>query len=164
MFNVYEYVNNLVVSADDETVKAVKDIINMHEILYDDGYLARAQHWGSATSMENQLSYLGGRLLPSMESKLNNLKNPRGILAEDDLRVSFTANESQPHINEDVLVEDQIAELEARIDQVHEKMRVAGIAFALYVKAHDEQSALLNLLSYSGIKAQAAAKRERRSA
>lgn len=164
MFNVNEYINGLKISADDDVVKETKDLINMAELVLSDAYLCRAYHWGVASAMENQLTYLGGTLLPSQERRLNVLANPRGILAETDLRVSFISNEDHRHINEDITIEDDIAEKEAFIAQVDEKMRTAAIMFALFVNAHDEQSMTLNQLSYRAIQIKSQANKARRSA
>ena len=87
MFDTNGYVNELSFASDDEYVQQAKDQVKFSETLLDDAYLARAHHWGVAAAMENQISYLGGQLLPKAERRLNNLANPRGVLAESDLRI-----------------------------------------------------------------------------
>lgn len=164
MFNVNEYVNELIIPADDEEVKQANDMLNIAEAIFDDGYLARANHWGVATAMENQISYLGGNLLPRYERRLNTVTNPTGVLAETDLRASFVSNEDHPHVNEDITAEEQAGELEAQIDQIKVKMRSAAIVYAVFVAAHDRISMDLNQLTFGAIKAKAYNNRQARSA
>ena len=159
---VQQFVKSLSVSQDDETVKDAKKVVDIMLNLCDDAYLCRAMFWGMATAMENQIVYLGTNLLVNAERKLSRLTSD-GIMGESDLDVSWFANEAKAHIN-DENAGDQIAQAEAFIEQTQDKMRTAAILFVVYMRAHDEQSALLNQLTYSAIKAKANTNRTTRAA
>ena len=160
MFNVNGYVNQMSIEEGElEVLERTRDANQALQILCDDAYLARALFWGVASAMENQLSYLGGNFLPNLERSLNRL-SPNGILSEDSLDLNKFSNESHAHINDDESIDDQKAEIEARIDQVRAKMDTAAIMYVEAVRNHDEISHLLGQMTYSGIKAAAAAKRQ----
>ena len=159
MFDVYTYCKDLVVPQDDEVLQDTLKNIELYELLFDDAYLSRAYHWGVATSMENQLSYLGGNLLPGAEERHNNQFGD-GITGEGDLSVDWFANEAKPHINEDRPLDQLEDDSKTFMDQIQDKMRTAGIVFVAHVRAHDEVSKDLNQLSYGAIKSRAASKRK----
>ncbi len=157
-FNVADYISTLSVPSDDPVLHDTKKVFEVMQNILDDAYLCRAFAWGVAAAMENQLTYLGGNLLPNFENKLNIIAG-KGVLSESDLRTFKFSNEEQPHINSDQDKGDLIAEQEARIDQVVSKMRNAAIMFVYAVRTHDELSETLNQLNYTAIKARAASKR-----
>ena len=159
---VQQYVKGLSVSQDDETVNDAKKVVDIMLNLCDDAYLCRAMFWGMATAMENQLVYLGTNLLPNAERKLSRLASD-GIMSESDLDVAWYSNEDKAHVN-DENAGDQIAQAEAFINQTQDKMRTAAILFVVYMRAHDEQSGILNQLTYSAIKAKANTNRSMRAA
>ncbi len=142
-----------------DEAKEFKDIVELEHVVLDDPYLARANFWGKATAMENQIKYLGGNYLAGLEGRLNKLKNPSGILAESDLNLSMFANEDMPHINEDRTKEDQIMELEAQIQKVVDKMKRAAVSFIINVREHDDVSKIVDAFTFQAIKARAAEKR-----
>lgn len=163
MFNVTEYIHDLKPTEEDmQTIKEAKEVSQVLELLCDDAYLARALHWGVATAMENQLTYIGGNLLPKAEARLNRLAG-NGYLSEGDVSVSWYANEDKPHVNEDITIDDQVTDQERFIDQVNLKLHTAAIMFVAFVNAHDELSHTLNQLTYGAIKAKSASKRERKA-
>ena len=157
-FNVNQYCKDMTVAANDNDVVEFKRLNEATQIIYDDAYLARAYFWGVASSMENQLSYLGGNYLPNLERRMNTL-NSEGILSQTDLDVNWHSNEDQLHVNDDQPVEEHKAIQQSRIDIVHTKMRTAAICYVLAVRAHDDISHTLDQLTFSGIKAKAEAKR-----
>ena len=69
MFNLNTYLNELVVTKDDEEYIKANDIIELTNVICDDPWLARQDHFGSAGAMERQLEYLGGTLLPNAQSR-----------------------------------------------------------------------------------------------
>lgn len=158
MFNVAEFVNNVNISKDDDFVKDIKKLNAVTLNLYDDAYICRALAWGTASALENQITYLGNTLLPNFERRLDTLTST-GILGESDIDVYKFSNEDKPHVADDQTVETQAFEITQRIDQIKNKMVVAAVGFILAIQTHDDLSKDLNLLSYSGIKAKAAASR-----
>ena len=158
MFDINNYISTLSVPSDDPVLHDTKRLFEIAQNILDDAYLCRAHAWGVAAAMENQITYLGGNLLPNFENKLNILAG-KGVLSQSDLRTFKFSNEEQPHINEDQDKGDQIAEQEARIDQVVNKMRSAAIMFVYAVRNHDEISESLGQLNYVAIKSKAASKR-----
>jgi hypothetical protein len=158
MFDIANYISTLRVTEDDPTLVDTKRLFELSQVILEDAYLCRAHAWGVATAMENQLTYLGGNLLPNFENKLNILAG-RSVLSESPLDVFKFANEEKPHINDDKSKEDQILEQEARIDQVKSKMYAAAIMFVYAVRTHDEISETLGQLNYAAIKSRATSKR-----
>jgi hypothetical protein len=158
MFNVGEYIQSLNISPDDERLVEFKRLATAKELILDDAYLCRASFWGEASAMENQLEYLGGNYLPNLERRINQLEGS-GFLSENDLSVSWFANEDQPHVNDEVPADEKSANVKDQIDQVLYKMSTAAIGFIVNVHKHDEISKQLEQLSYTAIKARAAAKR-----
>lgn len=157
-FNIPAYISTLEVSADDGILDDACKLFDVAQHMLDDAYLCRAFCWGIATSMENQLNYLGSNLLPNMEKRLNIIVD-RGILSESDLGSFKFANEEKLHVNSDQTKEDQVAEQEARIDQINSKMMSAAVMLVHAVRTHDQLSEDLGQMKYSEIKAKAAAKR-----
>ena len=157
MFNVAAYIQGLNVTPDDEDFINYKQQAEITLLACDDAYLARADFWGMATARENQVLYIGDRLLPNVERQLNQLTG-RGINSESNETFRFS-NEEAPHINEEVSIEELVADKEAMIDQLNDKMRRAAIGLVIAVQNHDELSQVLGQLTYSGIKAQASTKR-----
>jgi len=159
MFNVNGFCNEITITQDNQVLIEWKQIFQATSVLLEDAYLARAYFWGVASSMENQIAYLGGNYIPNLERRVNNLEG-NGVLSEGDLRVDWVSNEDQAHVNEDVAVDDQIADLKVRINQGQEKMVTAAIGYVLAVQEHDDISKTMDQLTFSGIKARAADKRK----
>ena len=165
-FSVPLFVRGLVVDNTDEAYLQIKKSMELIANVFDDAYLARAYYWGVASAMENQLTYLGGNMLPNLERKLNTL-NETGYLGESDLSEYRFANEDRPHVNEDTTLDDQVNSAKNRIDILQEKMVTAAVVFVEAIRAHDDISKDLGQLTYSAIKARASDKRaanERKSA
>tara|TARA_Y100000310_G_C20680013_1_gene815353 strand:- start:1833 stop:2336 length:504 start_codon:yes stop_codon:yes gene_type:complete len=162
-FNVNAFCNELSLSPDNEVLKEWKQIYQALSVAVEDAWSARALFWGLTSAAENQLSYLGGNFLPNLERRVNNLEG-NGILSETDLQVSFHTNEDQPHINEDQDSADLAAEVKVRIDEINERMQVMAIVYVLGVQHHDDISRDLEQLTFSGIKAKAAANRAAKEA
>ena len=156
---VNSFVNDINSSDYEDEAKEFNKIAELVQLVFEDAWLARAYFWGTATAMENQIAYLGDNMLSNMERRLNQLVNPTGILAEDDLRTSRFSNESLPHINEDQTVEDRAEELRLRIDQIIRKMNVAGVQFCIAVQNHDDISKTLEQMTFAQIKAKASLRR-----
>ena len=157
-FNVAEFVNNVSISKDDDFIVAIKKLNAVMLNVYDDAYICRALMWGQAAALENQLTYLANTLLPSFERRLNIL-TCKGILGESDIDVYKFSNEEKPHVADDTTLDDQVLELEMRIDQIRNKMTVAAVGYIEAIRNHDDLSKDLNLLSFGGIKAKAAERR-----
>ena len=157
-FNVAEFVNSISISKDDDFVKAIKKLNAVTLNVFNDAYICRALMWGQAAALENQLTYLANTLLPSFERRLNILTS-RGILGESDIDVYKFSNEQKPHVSDDTTLDDQVLELEMRIDQIRNKMTVAAVGYIEAIRNHDDLSKDLNLLSFSGIKSKATERR-----
>ena len=164
MFNLNEYLNALVVESDDEEYTKAKDIIELTEIICEDAWLARQDHFGSAGAMERQLEYLGGTLLPNAESKLQRM-NSDGVMGESYTKDSWfgTTNEDDPHINEEIPYDQIVDDQHTFVDELTRRMRTAAILFVTRVRAHDFLSKQLNQLTYAEIKSRAAQNRNARS-
>lgn len=159
-FNVQEFCKDLKIEPEDKaTINDAKKLVELTELICEDAYLARAWFWGTATAMENQVSYLGGNLLPKAERKYNSLTS-KGFLGEGDVSVDWYANEDKPHVNDDVTMDDQVIDAEAFIARTKEKMKTAAILFVAMVQAHDDNSKMLDQLTYSAIKAKSSNKRK----
>jgi len=91
-FSIQDYISTLSVSSDDPVLSDTRKVFEVMQVILDDAYLCRAFAWGVATAMENQLTYLGGNLLPNSENRLNILAG-RGVLSESDLSTFKFANE-----------------------------------------------------------------------
>lgn len=158
-FDIKQYITSLTVDTEDEWFKDTLRWVELGESILDDAYLARALYWGVASAMENQLTYLGNNYRANLGRQLLSLQS-NGILKEDDMSIFKFANESLPHINDDRSKEDQIADKEAQIKQVDEKMYTAAVLFVHAVRRHDAISHDLNQLTYSAIKARADERRK----
>jgi hypothetical protein len=161
MFNLSTYLSEMIVEKDDIELKQALDIIELTEIICDDAWLARQDHFGSAGAMERQLTYLGGTLLPNAEEKKRRM-NSDGVIGESYTQDSWfgTTNEDNPHINDEVAFDQLVDDQETFCEQLRVRMRTAAILFVTRVRAHDELSNTLNQLSYGGIKAKAEANRQ----
>ena len=165
MFNMNEYLNELVVAQDDEELLSCLEGIKMYEMICDDAWLARAHHFGVAGAMERQLEYIAGTLLVNAQEKLSRMKS-NGIIGESYTMDSWfgTTNEDDPHVNEEVSFDQQVDDQETFIDNLESRIRTGAILFVTHVRAHDEISKDLNQPSYGGIKAKAAANRAAKEA
>lgn len=161
-FNLNEYLNELQVATNDEKYTQAKDLCELTEIICDDAWLARQEHYGSAGAMERQLEYLGGTLLPNAEMKKQRMTS-KGVIGESYTKDSWFGhtNEDQPHVNEEIPFDQLVDDQETFIEGLKARMRTAAIIFVVRVRAHDEHSAMLNQLSYTGIKAKAMENRQR---
>ena len=81
MFNLNNYLNELVVPANDDILDKAKDITELTEVICDDHWLSRQAHFGYAGAMERQIEYLGNTLLPTAEDKLKRM-NSDGVIGE----------------------------------------------------------------------------------
>ena len=160
-FNLQEYMNTLVVPQDDPELEKAKDIVELTEIVCDDAWLARQDHYGSAGAMERQIQYLGSTLLPNAERKLQRM-NSDGVIGESYTQDSWfgTTNEDDPHINDEISFDQQKEDQQNFVDGLKIRMRTAAIMFATRVRAHDAISLTLDQLTYGGIKAKAQSNRE----
>lgn len=163
MFNLNTYLNELVVTKDDEEYIKANDIIELTNVICDDPWLARQDHFGSAGAMERQLEYLGGTLLPNAQSRAARMAS-KGVIGESYTIDSWfgTANEDDPHVNDEVSFDQQLDDQQTFIGELQVRMRTAAILFVTRLKAHDEISMDLQQLTYSGIKAKSASNREAR--
>jgi hypothetical protein len=160
MFNLQEYLNQLVVNQDDQELKQALEIVELTELICDDAWLARQDHFGSAGAMERQLEYLGGTLLPNAEARIARMAST-GVMNESYVQDSWfgTTNSESSHTADEVGVDQQIDNQQSFVEQLKVRMRTAAILFVTRVRAHDEISNILEQLSYSGIKSKAAANR-----
>lgn len=159
MFNVTEYVNELVVKEDDVELKQALEIVDLTQLICEDAWLARQAMYGMAGAMERQLEYIGGTLLPNTEQRIRRL-NGEGVTNESVVVDSWfgTTNADSPHINDENPT-DALDKAQVFADQLHVRMRTAAILFVTHMRAHDELSSTLEQLTYAGIKQKAAANR-----
>ncbi len=160
-FDLNNYIGTLSVNSDDQELTQCEDWVNLTHHILDDPWLVRQGLFGMAGAMERQITYLGGTLLPSAEVKLNNLEG-RGFLSESDVGSVKFANEDQPHVNDDVTVDQRVDDSKNFIDTLVVRMRTAAIMFVKCVRAHDDISYDLQQLTYDGIKAKAESNRQAR--
>jgi hypothetical protein len=160
MFNVNEFVNGLTVETDNTDVRDAKVLIENVQLLTDDPWLSRAFFWGATSAMENQISFLGGRLLPGLEQRLNKIDPASGVLGESNLAVSWTSNEDKLHVNDAISVEDRIMETQSQIDNLLVRMKTASIIYVITMQAHDSISNDLDQLTFAQIKQSATSKRQ----
>ena len=160
MFNPNAFINDLAVDKDDEDVKKVNDLIEIKHLLYDDAWTVRQSCYNESFGMLSHLKYLGGTLLPKAEQRLCQLEGT-GILSETDITVGWGkhANEDQPHINDEIAVDQQVDNQKSYMDDLIARMRTVSISFVLHVQEHDDISKDLNQLSFSAIQARSAQKR-----
>ena len=163
MFNVMEFLKNLVVSEDDIELKLANDSVELTELACDDAWLARQEHYGVAGAMERQIEYLGGVLIPNAEKKLTK-SGSDGIGRESYNFDSFNgfANADDAHINDEVDENYRDQETRDFIGGLEKRMRTAGIRMITRVIAHDKLSLTLDQLSYGGIKGKAASNKKAR--
>ena len=159
-FNLQDYLDNLGVSKDDEEVKKALEIVELTELICDDAWLARQDHYGSAGAMERQLEYLGGTLLPNAEARIARLSST-GVMGESYVQDSWfgSTNADDQHVNNEIDKDQVISEQQAFVEQLKVRMRTAAILFVTRVRAHDALSGMLEQLSYTGIKQKAAQNR-----
>jgi hypothetical protein len=161
MFNLQVYLNELVVKEGDEELQRSLDIINLNEIICDDMWLARQLLYGVAGAMERQLVYLGETLLPNTENKITRMSSD-GVMGESYTQDSWfgTTNEDNPHVNEEVPLDQLIDDAKTFAQELRERMRTAAIIFVTNVRKHDDISKELNQFTYGQIKAKAASNRQ----
>ncbi len=153
-YDVVEFVKSLNIAADDPHIAETRLAIENILLLKDDPWAARQAMFGLANGCENQVQYLGARLLPNFERRLNVLAG-RGVLSENDIAESWFANEDKPHVNDDITIEDQIDDVKMKIDNVMLRMRNEAIEYVLFVRQHDELSRDLEQITYGEIKQRA---------
>ena len=163
MFNINEYLNDLVVEQDDEELARATDLVDLIQLISDDPWLSRQAHFGLAGAMERQIEYLGSTLLPNTVSRIRAAK-AEGVATETYTQDSWfgSSNVDDPHIN-DENPEQKVTDNEMFRDQLEVRMRTAAIMFATNMRAHNDISVDLNQLSYGQIKAKAEANRLARS-
>lgn len=165
MFNVNEFLHKLVVSEDDPELKMANDSVELTELACDDAWLARQEHYGVAGAMERQIEYLGGTLIPNAESRITRMSSD-GVMGESYTFDSFfgSANADDPHVNDEVSLDQLIDDQQTFVDGLRRRMRTAGIRMITRVVAHDALSKVLEQLTYGGIKAKAASNRAAKAA
>ena len=163
MFSLQQYLAVLSVKEDDEELEKAQDIVKLTNIICDDKWLARQDHFGSAGAMERQLTYLGNTLLPNAEAKLQRM-NSGGVFGESYVIDSWfgSSNEDAPHTNDEVPFDQLVDDQATFIDELRTRMRTAAILFVTRVRAHDEISKDLDQLTYGAIKSQASSNRKAR--
>ena len=161
IFNLQEYLNDLGIVEGDEEVKRALEIVELTELICDDAWLARQDHYGSAGAMERQLEYLGGTLLPNAEARIARLSSG-GITSESYVQDSWfgTTNADDQHDSDETDKDQVISDQQAFCEQLRTRMRTAAILFVTRVRAHDAISLMLEQLSYAGIKQKAEANRK----
>jgi len=161
-FNPAEYVNDLVVNTEtDEDYKRVMDMIKLKHLIYDDAWTVRQSCYNEAFGMLSHLKYIGGVLLPRAETRLNQLDG-NGIMSESDITVGWgthTANEDQPHVNDEISIDEKIDNQRSFIDQLTSRMRTVAISFVLHMQEHDDISRDLDQLTFSAIQARSQSKK-----
>lgn len=159
-FDIQGYLSDLVVREDDEELKKAQEIIELTELICDDAWLARQDHFGSAGAMERQLEYIGGTLLPNVETQISRMSSD-GVMGESYVQDSWfgATNSENPHISDEIDKDERLDNRIAFANQLRTRMRTAAIIFVTRVRAHDALSSTLEQLSYQGIKSKAAANR-----
>lgn len=159
--HIVEFINDNIIPVLEDSnseIEEVRQYLEVAHSLINDPYMTRGMFWGVAAAFENQYNYLTTNFGRNLESRLNRLTGS-GVLSESTLDEYKFANEEKPHINEDVTLNDQIAEVKQLIDRNNEKRFMCAVMFYFARKQHDEVSLDLQQLTYSAIKAKAAAKR-----
>lgn len=162
MFNLGEYLNELVVEEGDEELTRAMECIELIQLICDDPWLSRQAHFGLAGAMERQLEYLGTTLLPNTEARIAQAHSG-GVSAESYTQDSWfgSSNADQPHISDENPTQT-IDDNELFKDQLVTRMRTAAIVFVTNVRAHDSISVDLNQFSYGQIKAKAKSNQDAR--
>ena len=160
MFNISQFLNDLEVSPDDPELELANDSVKLTELGCEDAWLARQEHFGVAGAMERQIEYLGNTLLPNTEAKIQRMASS-GVIGESYSADHWfgTTNEDDPHVNDEVAFDQQIEDQQNFADNLRARMRTAAIRMVTRIRAHDELSKTLDQLTYSAIKAKAAANR-----
>ena len=161
MFNPVEFINDLEVSKDDEVVKKVTDLIELKHHIYEDAWTVRQSCYNEAFGMLSHLNYLGGTLLPRAEQRINQLEG-NGILGESDITVGWGkkyANEDQPHINDEVPVDEQVDRQKSFVDDLLSRMKTVAISFVLHVEEHGDISKDLSQLTFKATQSRSAQKK-----
>jgi hypothetical protein len=161
MFDLNQFLTDIVVEEDDEKLVRAKEIVILTELNCEDAWLARGEHYGSAGAMERQLIYLGEDLLPSAERKLQRMAS-KGVIGESYTQDTWfgTSNADDPHINDEIAFDQQLEDQQNFVDGLKNRMRTAAIIFVTRVRAHDDISKILDQLTYGGIKARAEQNRQ----
>lgn len=168
MFNLNEFLKDLVVEQNDEELIRASDVVEANLIMAgNDKYLARQLFFGVSGAMERQLEYVGGTLLPMQENKLQRM-NSQGVMGESYVMDSWfgESNNDDPHTNDEIPYDQVIDNQRTFIDEIKQRMRTAAIIFVTNVRAHDDLSKAIvpQQLSYGAIKAKAASNRQARQA
>jgi len=159
MFNVTEYLNELVVTKDDTTYAQSREMVDLTALICEDAWLIRQAYFGMAGAMERQIEYLGGTLLPSVEQRIQQ-QTSKGVMGESYVIDNWIGqtNSMDDHINDEV-PDQALDDNQTFADQLRDRMRTAGIIFIVHMLAHDEVSKDLNQMSYGQIKQKANASR-----
>ncbi len=163
MFNVQEFLNELVVTQDDEELQGIKEAADLVTYICDDAWLARARFFGEAGAMERHIEHLGNSMLPNQYTKLTRLEaqGGNGIQGESYTVNSWfgTTNADDPHMSDELGKQQQIDDTQMFIAQLEKRQRTAALMLVVAVREHDELSDMLDQHKYGTIKAMAAAKR-----
>ena len=159
-FNVTEFLNDMVVSKDDEVYKKSCDLVELIALICEDPWLTRQAYFGIVGAMERQIFYIGNTLLPSVESKLTKL-NSEGVGGESYVVDSWfgTSNSDQPYTGDDTSHDQAVDNSETFAEELRERMKTAGIIFITHMLAHDDVSKGINQMTYAQIKSKAFASR-----
>ena len=165
MFNVQDFINDLTVNQDDIELTQAKEVADLMSLLCDDAWLARQYFFGASGSMERQIEFLGGTLLPNAEAQITRLSS-QGIGGVSYTQDSWfgTTNADDQHINDEVNPDQLIDDKQMFAEQLRTRMRTAAIILVVNVREHDDISDMLGQHKYGTIKAMAAAKRSTRVA
>ena len=161
MFNAAEFINDLEVNDDDEDKKRIEDSIELNHLIYNNQWAVRQVCYSIAWGMLSHLNHLGSNLLPKAEKRINQLEG-NGILSESDITVGWGkkyANEDQPHINDEIPVDEQVDRQKNFVDDLLSRMKTVAISFVLHVEEHDDISKDLNQLTFKAIQTRSAQKR-----
>jgi hypothetical protein len=158
-YDVEEFVNSLTVHQDDEDLNDAMKVAEMTALLCDDPWLTRAAYFGLAGSMERQIKYLGGELIPNAETKKTRLGS-KGVRGESFVKDSWFGNTNADSKHEaDETPEQDMDETDAFILGLQERMRCAAIIMVVNIKQHDDVSNDLAQYTYGQIRGSGNAKR-----
>ena len=162
-FNLQGYLNDLVVSEDDENVGKSLAVVDLLGILCNDKWLARQAYYGVCGAMERQLVYLGETLLPNVESRISRMVST-GIIGESYVQDHWfgTTNADDPHVNDEVSYDQQLDDARTFTDELRDRMRTAAIIFVTHLREHDKISKDMEppQLTYGQIKSKAESNRK----
>jgi hypothetical protein len=166
--NVPEYLAGILIGEEDDsqaTLDRSKDSVELMNLMCNDQWLARASHFGTAGAMDRHIEYIGSVLLPQAENKLSRMTS-KGIMGEAYVQNHWfgETNEEQPHVSQEVPLDQLIEDQQNFVDELKSRMKTAGIIMVTAVREHDLLSSELDQLTYAAIKAKAAHNRSAREA